>query len=248
MQPSALALLLTTAVLAVALHAEAQLPQLNISRIVSRKLSKAQRKSGCLQRNAWRSPITKGWKLVRKGKARLGYVFNEGNRSQEISPVRDGILKYTITPRVTSHYAIVLDMTTRQCTHYNDIWLRFPDRGGMAFRKNRPNSPLRTEKGWIKVYQHESARAAVTSVVDGDPHPLSTFMKLEKGKSYRLLLSGRSNLLTFHRIMMFPCTVTNMPRTTSCFRNLKWWNMQEYCFPGSTAFRTKEDRNCKIKK
>lgn len=80
--------------------------------------------------------------------------------------------------------------------------------------------------GWIKGYHNRNGRAALTSTVDHNGHSIASGDVLQVGSEYLLEISGRSNGVTVHRVLMFPCMGEGCQRRG-------WRDTQNICIPDS---------------
>lgn len=176
-------------------------------------------KAGCVDRSAPDTRLTKGWTNTADG-----IEFNAGELS--IETAAEGVLPlvYLFKPLQTGRHAILVELTTRGALDYNDIWLHLSAGGFMLTR--RAQTLLAT--GWIKGFHTQFRRSA--ALVSGNlnlAHSISSAQELQAGGQYKLEISGRSNLVIVHRIVMFPCD------DVGCELEL-WKSRQEICLPGST--------------
>lgn len=111
-------------------------------------------------------------------------------------------LEYKFRAPATSHYAIVLDMSTKHTTEHNDAWINFPH--GRGIRLRRRSSQI-VRKGFVKVYHNNRGRALKSFSVDFRPHAISTADRLIAGETYKIVISGRSSKTEVHRVLLFPC-------------------------------------------
>lgn len=178
--------------------------------------------NGCVVIDARLSPLSEGWTETVDG-----LEFRAGNRSGEITEKGVSPLMYSFVPPVSSRYAFVLDMTTRQKTEHNDVWARWLDGGfslmrhGVVFEK--------IEFGLIKVFHNAKGRAAISSSVDGEAHSISTANVLLKERMQTFYLGGRSTRVIVHRIILFPCEGRSCER-----RNPEWKKRLRECNPATT--------------
>lgn len=164
-------------------------------------------------------PLTPGWTYdEQKG----GLTFRSDDWSESITPSGRSPLDYIVTPRKTSRYAVVVDMTTIKGAEHNDLWVRVTPGGLQAMRKEQ-NRKIKT--GWVKGYHNKKGRAAFVSTIDNNPHSLSTGDILKEGESYEVSIAGRSSMVTLHRIIMFPC------RGVECMRSKSWNESLKQCVP-----------------
>lgn len=163
-------------------------------------------KKGCIDIDARKTKLSSGWTVEKDG-----ITFLKGDNRQSIVRAGQNPVSYMFTAPVTSEYAFILDMTTRGGTEHNDVWAKFEDGGFNLLRSGK----FRVGISWIKVYHSKNGRAIESKSVDFTPHTISTRRVLQKGKKYKIELSGRSSKLTVHRIIMFPCKGTGTCRASS---------------------------------
>lgn len=171
--------------------------------------------NGCIVISAKRTKLSTGW--IRRWD---GVEFNTGQRSHKITAPGFSTLHYNVNPSVSSRYAVVVDMTTRHGTEFNDVWLRF-NTGGFKLVKDKWHT--RTAGSWVKAYHNYNRRALYSSSIDFDPHAITTAQVLLKGRSYELVVSGRSNMVIVHRIILFPCS------HFGCERSQTWNEALDIC-------------------
>lgn len=154
--------------------------------------------------------LTKGWT---DDEERGGLTFRQDDWSESLTSAGQSPLNYVVTPQNSSRYALIIDMTTAKHSEHNDVWVRVKPGGIQAMRKGVDK---KIKSGWVKGYHNKKGRAALVSTVDNKPHSLSTGVVLTKGFGYEVSISGRSSMVTLHRIIMFPCT------GRGCMRSTKW--------------------------
>lgn len=163
-----------------------------------------------------------------------GVTFRPNNRSKDLTGAGVSPIYYKFTAPLTSRFALALDMTTRGRADFNDVHMRFSPGGWQLMSKAQTSVSF---FDWIKGYHSIFGRAAkVASQVDHVPHSVSTGAILQKGQEYEVAISGRSNRLTLHQILLFPCA------GSGCRRH-QWKPTQEMCLPGSTKYTPRPRRN-----
>lgn len=184
--------------------------------------------TGCVVLDATKTELSPAWTLD----PAPGVTFNADNRSKELAKSGEAPLYYKFTPKITSQYSFILDMTTRGRADYNDVYMRV-NPGGLQLRRG---DSVGNRLGWIKGYHAFFSRGVkVSSQIDHVPHSVSTGIILQKDVEYEVGISGRSNRVTLHNIVMFPC------EGIECQRKY-WKKKQEECLPGSTAYKPKPKR------
>lgn len=179
-------------------------------------LTDAQRRRGCVV--FWANSTTElsdGWVAQPEG-----LEFRPGNTAHSIVPRGKFPLMYSFSALNTSRYGVVIDMTTKHKSEFNDIWMEMP---GVGFLLTRNDTGTRDATGWIKGYHNFDKRAAFISSVDHKPHTISTGEILQAGEKYVFGISGRSNQVTIHRVIMFPCM------EGECVRGYKWKQSLKMC-------------------
>lgn len=152
---------------------------------------------GCVLMGAKISPYERPWTPLESG-----LIFK--GKLDTLSIAKEGAfpLYYTFTARITSRYAVVLDMTTAHSREHNDVYVRFQG-GGLALTRR---GVLRFGgTGWLKVYHNDSGRSIKASSVDKMAHSISTMEELIEGQEYTLEVGGRSTKVLLHRAIVFPC-------------------------------------------
>lgn len=178
--------------------------------------------TGCVVMQALDTTLSAGWTADHVD----GVTFNARNRSKELTRAGLSPLLYSFVPPITARYAFVVDLTTRGRADFNDIYAQFTP-GGWEARRGTNSTVLR---GWVKGFQSQFTRGAwIATSVDHRPHSMSTNRVLDAGTEYVVQIAGRSNDVTVHRIIMFPC------EGEGCDRK-KWRSKQETCAPGSTMY------------
>lgn len=165
--------------------------------------------------------LSKGWVADHSD----GVTFMPDNMSKLSEKAGAYPIYYKFKAPSSSRYAVVLDMTTRGRALYNDVFMSLSPGGFQLIRDDVP----RFSNGWIKGYHSNFARAAIVSSVDFMPHSISSGVILEKGKEYVFGVSGRSNRVTLHNVILFAC------EGLKCQRK-HWRSDLEACLPGSTAY------------
>lgn len=178
-------------------------------------LSDEQRASGCVVIDAKNVKLSEGWSLVPSG-----VEFGRGDTSHNIVAAGVSVLHYKFRPRRKGRHAVVIDMTTRHPTEFNDIWLRMSP-GGV--RLTQWGGSERKKTDWIKAYHNENRRARLASSVDHNPHAIATGLFLQAGQRVKLDISGRSNRVTIHKFILFPCD------DFDCLRGKAWLARLRLC-------------------
>lgn len=129
--------------------------------------------------------------------------FRPDNSSTAAIPPGASSVRYTFKAPVDGTYAVTLDMTTEGITDYNDVFLKFDHGDGFTLRKE--DATVRGGTGYLKAYHNKNRRATEAFSIDHDPHSFSTASTLTAGSSYDLVLGGRSNKVTVHNLILFPC-------------------------------------------
>lgn len=150
----------------------------------------------CVLITAKGSKLSSGWEEMDNGVA-----YRLGNTSIDMTEAGDSPLHYKFTSPRSSHYAVVVDMTTTQEVYYNDIWLKL-DPG--QFRLRRGDSQM-VKIGWIKGYHTEFGRADHIISPKHPAHSISSRDVLKEGDEFVISISGRSNQVIVHSILLFPC-------------------------------------------
>lgn len=162
-----------------------------------------------------------------------GVTYRPGNRSKELTASGVSPLFYTFKAPVTSQYGVAIDLTTRGRADFNDVHMRFSPGG---FQLMRDGHAVVLDR-WIKGYHSLFNRGAkIASQVDHVPYSVSTAVVLQEGEMYEFAISGRSNQVTVHSIILFGCEGNDCDRR-------RWKAMQEMCVPGSTAYSPRPRKN-----
>lgn len=177
--------------------------------------------SECTLLQAKDTELSEGWVEDHED----GVTFRPNNRSKTVEKAGVAPLYYKFIAKANTQYGVSIDMTTRGRADFNDIFMRFRPGG---FRLIRDSEEV-TMTRWIKGYHNFMARAVKVVSVDEHAHSVSTELVLQKGEEYEFAISGRSNRVTVHQILLIPC------QGGGCQRK-QWKDMQELCLPGSTNF------------
>lgn len=172
----------------------------------------------CIVIDAKKTRLSDGWELTSNGVAYLPKVRERNVSKPGLAP-----LTYRFRAPSTSRYAIVVDMTTGHKVDHNDIWMDFLP-GGLQLSRHGKRKLV---NGWTKVYHNKGGRAALSGSVDFRTHSISTGISLREGAEFVIGISGRSSMVTVHRILLFACD------EGMCERKY-WKTQQEDCAPGST--------------
>lgn len=151
-----------------------------------------------------------------------GLTYMGDDEFAKLGQPGDSSVSFVFTPPRTSRYAVVVDMTTSDKSRLNDLFIETPPDGFQIMRAG----VSRMVNGWIRVYHNKNGRAAFSSYFDKDAHSVSTAAVLEAGVDHLFAISGRSPMVTVHRIVLFPC------EGTGCQRG-EWRDRQNICIPGS---------------
>lgn len=160
---------------------------------------------GCVVIDARSSTVPGDWVRTNDGIA-----YKPTDSSIGVDGVND-IIRYGFTVPVRSQYAFVLDMTTNEVAEHNDVWANFPSGGFIRTRDGVIRGGAQTF--FIKVYHNNFKRDTLANTIDNDAHSIATASELEPGVNYEVEISGRSTMVTLHRIIMFPCSDPNCHRT-----------------------------------
>lgn len=171
-----------------------------------------QKADGCTLIDSRLSDLSQGWKETDEG-----VIFREGNPSLSIVAAGRFPLEYKFTPVVTSHYAVVVDMTTMDSRDYNDIWIKVD---GDFTLIRRGVTKEGEGDGWIKGYHNADGRKSFISSIDFNAHSISTRAVLKAGVEYTFMISGRSTQVEVHKIILFPC---GMEEGSICQRGDRTW-------------------------
>lgn len=154
--------------------------------------------------------LSNGW--VKQGS---GLTFKPNDNSKGTSPGGAASLTYKFTPKFTAKYAVTVDMSTSGGVDYNDIWLKFPFGKGFELRKGTQTKSGGT--GFNKAYHNKNGRAILAFTIDFQGYSFSTANVLTKGKTYTIIVGGRSHKTTVHNVYMFPCA------GTQCHQGSGYW-------------------------
>lgn len=172
--------------------------------------------AGCIFIDAKEAEPTNGWVAVEDG-----LIFRPDWIGSNITGAGRAPLVYMLVPTTTSQYAVIVDMTTSGGSEHNDVWLQL--KGGFQIMRKGVASMV---TGWTKGYHNKRGRAAFVSTVDNNAHSISSGAVLQQGVHYVFKVGGRSSLVTFHRLLFFPC------EGDGCQRG-GWREKQNACIPGS---------------
>lgn len=176
---------------------------------------------GCLLLQAQDTQLSKGW----EADVTDGVTFQPNNRSTKIRKGGETPLYYRFMSPRTTRYGLSIDMTTRGRADYNDLYIRM-EPGGLQLMRDGIGYVV---KRWIKGYHSLLGRGFKVVSVDHHAHSVSSGVILQEGLKYTFAISGRSNRVTVHRILLIPC------ESVGCQRK-QWKDRQELCVPGSTDF------------
>ena len=115
-------------------------------------------------------------------------------------------MEYSFTPESSGTYSVSVIMYTNGGTEHNDIWMQWQapsgEPNGFILRKR---DEKRSESGWVKGYHNvkETYFDEIYSV-DHNAHTFST-KPLKAGKTYKLLIKGRSTRVAICGVMLFKC-------------------------------------------
>lgn len=171
--------------------------------------------AGCVNIETKKVDVLDGWEKVENGVA-----FRPNNFETSLSEPGSAALSYKFTVRFKSKYAVVVDMTTFGDQNYNDIWMQ------LAPGDLQITSFARTENamGWIKVFHKEDGRSTVTKAKSTFVGSLSSSDSLVPEREYTISISGRSNRVIVHEIVLFPCS------EGTCYQS-EWIQTQKICLP-----------------
>lgn len=173
-------------------------------------------RAGCVIIDVGTATPSNGW--VRESE---GLSFQPNNMATSITSANKAPLYFSFRPLQTSRHAVVVDMTTSGSSDFNDVWIHVEN----GFQLMR-SGVAQNVTGWIKGYHNKKGRAAMISHVDRNAHSIASANILETGVEYTFGLGGRSNRVTVHQILLFPCAGTGCQRGA-------WKNTQNICLPGS---------------
>lgn len=175
----------------------------------------------CISIDARDTSLSFDWEIQPNG---VGYRLDKS--TMNTTAAGETPLYYLFKVPRKSHYAIVLDMTTGNQFYFNDVWLKL--HGGMNLRYE--NSVSETND-WEKVFHNENGRAISTWAQDEyfQRRSLSSARELSPGITYLIGISGRSNQVLLHRILLFPCD------GIQC-QHKYWKSAQNACAPNSYVF------------
>lgn len=173
-------------------------------------------RAGCVIIDVRSATPSNGWIRVSNGLA-----FKPDNMATSITGSSKAQLFFSFRPLQTSRHAVVVDMTTSAGSDFNDVWIHL--KGGFQLMRQ---GIAQNVTGWIKGYHNKRGRAAIISHVDRNAHSIASAEVLEENVEYSFGLGGRSNRVTVHQILLFPCT------GTGCQRG-EWKDTQNICLPGS---------------
>lgn len=157
------------------------------------------------------SAVSEQWS--RAGSA-LGFKLNDASRTitrQGMAP-----LTYKFKPLQAGRHAIAIDMSSRGKKDYSDVWVRF-HRGGFELKDDNQLKPQNRVRSWFRVSHGHFGRSLATRSTGGSGWSLSTKAFLRKDTTYYLEISGCSNQVIVHRIILFPCSEIECNQLSSKF-------------------------------
>lgn len=173
-------------------------------------------RAGCVIIDVRSATPSNGWVRVSNGLA-----FQPNNMATSITGSSKAQLFFSFRPLQTSRHAVVVDMTTSAGSDFNDVWIHL--KGGFQLMRQ---GIAQNVTGWTKGYHNKRGRAALISHVDRNAHSIASAEILDKDVEYLFGLGGRSNKVTVHQILLFPCAGTGCQRGG-------WKDTQNTCLPGS---------------
>lgn len=151
-----------------------------------------------------------------------GVSYKPNDKKAKMISAGESSVPFSFKPKITSRYAIVVDMTTSDVSKWNDVYLRLHPVGFQIMRRD----VVKHVDGWIRGYHNRNGRALFTSYLDKAPFSISSGEHLQTGREYVLEVGARSAGVIIHRVLLFPCV------EMECQRG-QWRPLQNACVPGS---------------
>lgn len=157
-------------------------------------------KNNCVVVNASNplNSVPSDWERVKNG-----LTYKPDDMSGVTVKADTAPLNYSFRVPEKGHYAVSLDMTTRDWIKHNDVYLRFKYGGGLQLRKK--SSLTVGRKNYLRAFHNQNGRATEASTIENNKHSISTLSELVPGQRYFLWISARSTRVTVHNIILFKC-------------------------------------------
>lgn len=96
--------------------------------------------------------------------------------------------------------------SAKERTEFNDMWIRFPHGGGLAFYNVRTGAEWpQSGTDYYKAYQNSYANKVGIFAIDHVPHHFATRDELQPGVEYTLYIAGRASQFIVHRLLLARC-------------------------------------------
>ncbi len=164
--------------------------------------------AGLVVMEAESQPLVGSWDLNIgvAGYTGVGYIeWKTGDPFGGVIPGGTDIITYEIIINNPGRYRFQMRSAAPDRTEHNDVWVRFPDNGGL---KEKGGVFTSVGTAWIKAYQNadNDTWTWATNHVDNDPHAIYSDF-LSPGV-YRFQFSGRSTKFKIDRLVLYNSSVT----------------------------------------
>lgn len=145
-----------------------------------------------------------GWTCIKRGPFR-GWIY-EKSKNLGIDPAGQlGKQCFTVRPEKDGDYTFTAMSYSPHGSEHNDMWVNSPDYGfalwkfGTFWKTVGPNR-------WLKAYQNNGPRGIIDQLKtkDFDGHRF-IIPNVQKGKNFRVCISGRSYKYEVYRIYVIKC-------------------------------------------
>ena len=148
-----------------------------------------------------------GWTCVRRGDD-IGWIYKK-HRNLGIDPKGAGRMCFRILPKNSGKYYFTALSYAPHNTEHNDMWVQSPDLGFELWKWGTFWRTAGTNE-WLKAYQNNGIRGLIDQLKhkDFDGHRF-LIPNVEKGKIFRVCISGRSFKYEVFRVFVMKCFGNN---------------------------------------
>ncbi len=171
------------------------------------------RRDGCviIKAGDYSRGLTPGWTREVDG----SLTYRKKDPYGGVERAGTSVLEYSFMVPWMSQYAVTLDMTTRDYTEHNDVFVRFEYGGGLMLAKT--GSLRYGGADYLKAYHNKKGRSTEAFSIDNNAHSFFTKAMLPPGLKLRITIGARSTQVTLHRIVLFPC------KGSQCMAHSAYW-------------------------